>query len=375
MNNLSIYNNREKIVINVASGKGGTGKTLLSAVLAELLSQNNLNVLLIDLDLFVRGLSALYYYCGNDESNILVERGTKAIVTLLRDEGGVENISLGISEFRKFFILPCVEKINEDIRYKELFLDNREKGISKLRRLLNLIDEDYFTKERAKGYDVVILDSRSGFDEFIAATHAISNITLCVNEIDQIAKITTTNLEAFLKEVDPAIPIYKVNNKVRGFDGIAILDAKKLEVTSLGNIPFDGDIMDNFGEKILLDKISNTLYATAIVEMWNRLCIKERFDARFRITDYKRNSAIGSERIDKSLGILDSKMRILYTYGILLAVLAFIYVALGNTFLQLIRNEPLRFIALLIGIFGLITALLSVVVSGKKKPKNTLQKK
>ena len=34
--------------INVVSGKGGTGKTLLCTILAELLGNQNVNVLVID---------------------------------------------------------------------------------------------------------------------------------------------------------------------------------------------------------------------------------------------------------------------------------------------------------------------------------------
>ena len=55
-------------IINIVSGKGGTGKTLLVAVLAELLSRKRAKVLLIDVDIFVRGLTCLLYYQQDKEN-------------------------------------------------------------------------------------------------------------------------------------------------------------------------------------------------------------------------------------------------------------------------------------------------------------------
>ena len=51
-------------VINLVSGKGGTGKSLLTAVLGRALAREGLNVLIIDLDIFVRGLTILLSESG-----------------------------------------------------------------------------------------------------------------------------------------------------------------------------------------------------------------------------------------------------------------------------------------------------------------------
>ena len=42
----------KSIVINIASGKGGTGKTLFAAVLAEILWSNGISVIVVGLDYF-----------------------------------------------------------------------------------------------------------------------------------------------------------------------------------------------------------------------------------------------------------------------------------------------------------------------------------
>ena len=51
-------------IINLVSGKGGTGKSLLTAVLGRALAREGLNVLIIDLDIFVRGLTILLSESG-----------------------------------------------------------------------------------------------------------------------------------------------------------------------------------------------------------------------------------------------------------------------------------------------------------------------
>ena len=53
-------NQKKPVIINVISGKGGTGKSLCTAVLADALAKKCGPVLVIDLDIFVRGLTALY---------------------------------------------------------------------------------------------------------------------------------------------------------------------------------------------------------------------------------------------------------------------------------------------------------------------------
>jgi septum site-determining protein MinD len=48
-------------VISIVSGKGGCGKSLQTAVLGRALSREGERVLLLDLDIFVRGLTILLY--------------------------------------------------------------------------------------------------------------------------------------------------------------------------------------------------------------------------------------------------------------------------------------------------------------------------
>ena len=51
-------------VISIVSGKGGTGKSLLTAVLGRALAREHVRVLIVDCDVFVRGLTILFTESG-----------------------------------------------------------------------------------------------------------------------------------------------------------------------------------------------------------------------------------------------------------------------------------------------------------------------
>ena len=69
-------------IINVVSGKGGTGKTLLVSVLADILGNSpNAKTLVIDLDVFVRGLTSLLYF-HREEKLRISERGKLSVADL-----------------------------------------------------------------------------------------------------------------------------------------------------------------------------------------------------------------------------------------------------------------------------------------------------
>ena len=58
------------LAISIISGKGGTGKSLLTAALGRAIAREGKNVLLIDLDIFVRGLTIMLFSYQKPSKNI-----------------------------------------------------------------------------------------------------------------------------------------------------------------------------------------------------------------------------------------------------------------------------------------------------------------
>ena len=191
-------------ILNVSSGKGGTGKTMITAVIAELLSRKNkLRVLVVDMDIFVRGLTCLLYFQG-DRRIRLVEPGQATVADVISSDRMFEQG--GISRYRTFDVWPSVSRIDEKLKFDDVMPDDYDQASQRVANLLRHIPDHY---------DLVFLDSRAGYDELIAATHAQSHITLNIEEDDLVSRITSDNLSAQL-ETAAKTPIYRIVNKSSG---------------------------------------------------------------------------------------------------------------------------------------------------------------
>lgn len=306
-------------LINIVSGKGGTGKTLLTAVLAEMLGNEDCSVLVIDLDVFVRGLTSLLYYhkkekvqlCKDDELSISEFFMTKGDP----DTSGKNKLS--ISRYRSFDVIPSVPRVDEILTFSDLMPDNKSEASMLISRLISMIP---------KKYDFVFLDSRAGYDELIYASHYHSDITICVEEEDNISKITSENLINQMKQ-DSDNPIFRLINKTRGLTSDVSIDS----VSHLGRVPFDMDVMRSFGKESFWEDISKTLYKFSLCNAWNTLCNKMELSPQITTS---RVSPLGSEKFEKKLQFFNSKDRVLLIYGITIGFMGLFYPLFANGLLD-----------------------------------------
>src|SRR3954471_20523887 len=99
-------------VINVVSGKGGTGKTLITAVFAELLSRRNgLKILVVDMDIFVRGLTCLLYF-QSDKRVRLIDRDQLSVADII-SSAPISATRAGVCRYRSFDVWPSVSRVDE----------------------------------------------------------------------------------------------------------------------------------------------------------------------------------------------------------------------------------------------------------------------
>lgn len=150
-----------RTIINIASGKGGTGKTLFAATLAEALGNIGVSVLVVDMDIFVRGLTALLYFHKREALNLAPEERLSVsdlFTEKIEESKQAGERMLGISRYRSFDVLPAVKRIDENLSYKDLLPDTRDEAKAVINHLLNTIPSEY---------EIVLLDSRSGYDELI----------------------------------------------------------------------------------------------------------------------------------------------------------------------------------------------------------------
>lgn len=142
---------RRARVLAITSGKGGVGKTLVSANLAAALSRRGLRVLVIDADL---GLA-----------NLDVVLNLQPRVTLHEVLSGRQPLSAAmVSAPMGFWVLPAGSGL---IEYANLTPALRQS-------LRSLIDE------AAQGFDVVVLDTGAGISEVVLYTIALADDVLVV---------------------------------------------------------------------------------------------------------------------------------------------------------------------------------------------------
>lgn len=341
--------------INIVSGKGGTGKTLLCTILADMLGTQNSNVLIIDMDIFVRGLTSLLYFHKGETLN-LTNKDELSISDLFYNYklNHWTSPKLSIHKYRSFDIIPAVSKINELFDYEKDTIFDYTYNHDVFKKLFNLIPKDE--------YDFVFFDCRAGYDNLISIVHEFSDITLCVQEEDDISEITADNLVRQLEKDNSRKSVYKIINKARNIKTILDLEQKRKQgITFLGYIPFDMDIMNSFGENSFWDDISQTLYKSALSDVWNSLAKKENLNIQL---NFKRYSPLVVTELEMQFGYLQSKNRVLALAGLLLSTCGIVYIFFQNEIIKLFEHVD-RLIAVLISLFGFIVYVYSTLIRRK----------
>ncbi len=339
-----------RIIINVISGKGGTGKTLLTAVMAELLANAGADVLAIDMDVFVRGLTALLYFHKNEVINITKKNEWPISAFFKNKSNMVKEKEIAICKYRSFDVIPSVAKVNEILCFSDIMPNSINEANEILKAILQYIPEKY---------DYVFLDSRAGFDELIAATHQISNFSLCVEEDDDISRITSDNLIKQLKEADVGKPVFRIINKAR----IMQKDDKFYGIEFLGNILFDTDVMNSFGTKEFWKEIEKSLYKEHLIKVWNKLAKKMELEI---ILEEKRVSPIGLQKLENHISMLSSVNRIFFVYGIIIMLLSFYLLFYESGFFEILVQEPKKLIGLFMYLLGSLLIIIPIFINNKK---------
>jgi septum site-determining protein MinD len=332
-------------IINVVSGKGGTGKTLLVAVLAELLSRKGSKALLVDVDIFVRGLTCLLYY-HQDRRTRLLNENEIPVSDVIMGKSDVAPSSAGLARYRSFDVWPAVRSIDDELDFHDVMPNDFDEARRRVRATIEAC---------GKEWDVVLLDCRSGFDELVAAIHSLSDITVNVQEDDLIAIITSDNLKSQLSKVSRKTPVYNLINKSRVTD---IYDGRDSGTRDLGRIPFDADVRANYGRENFWNTITQSLIEPSLIEIWNNLCNNENMN-ELKMSSV-RSTTIPIHAVEIRMSRLVTKQRILAIYGFLIGIGGLLLGFGGRDFVRNIIDDPFRAGGILMGLFGIVMAFLSI---------------
>ena len=256
----------ETKIISVISGKGGTGKSLFTAVLGNCLSKEHCKVLIVDMDIHVRGLTILLSkYIG-------AEKGLS--VTDCLEKKGYDN-DFATYRFQECEILPSVIDIG-----KPLSKDIENEAIETFLKKLN----NYILGR----YDIVLLDCRSGLDDSLVKIVRLSDFVISVSEDDDVCLQSNSNLVNYLRFRENISNIYTVINKGRRITRKTDIDRKINDIfdfNCIGVIPFDETIMEDYGKDRFWLTVYDTLYFYGVVKFWNNF--REKTSILYSISEDK----------------------------------------------------------------------------------------
>ena len=384
-------------VINVISGKGGTGKTCFANVLANEIAKNHDHkVLVIDLDLPVRGTTNLLATTNNGKLKLAEGKSVSSFfqeyhkmvfkpiadmqLTVDRIEAqrkkfrdNFESAAPAISKFDSFYVIPATDWIEGDyIDFDSIFQLTNEDINCALTTLIKSA-QDSCKREPLhldRQFDYIFLDNRAGYDRFVAEAHRISKFSILVEEDDNVSSTTADNLNEQLrslqiKEGKITTPILRVRNKVLQ-ENLSKNPRNQLYVS---DIPFDMDVMRFFGERRFWGNIRGTLYHRAVIKAWNDIEAKMGLSAHLQ--------DIGSLgvafKIVSKLSILPALGRLLFLYGLLSTFSAFIllftlvYGKITPQMMEEALNFPVITVLLFLAVTGMLLTIISVFFIGAKR--------
>ena len=271
-------------VISIISGKGGTGKSLFTAVLGNCLAKEKCRVLLVDMDLHVRGLTILLSkYMGTSDTRVSVSQYFDVLdrsLNMYMEEKVTDNFKsedFAFFRFQECEFLPSVIDIVEPLR--------KDQSSVLVTHFLSELKKRVDNK-----YDIVLLDCRAGLDDFVVRSVKESDFSISISEDDDVCLQANTNLVNYLRYHENINNIYTIINKGRRINTVQDIENKInniFDFSCIGAIPFDEKIMEDYGKDRFWLSVYDTLYFYGIVRFWKKF--QEKTQLPYKIDEEKYN--------------------------------------------------------------------------------------
>lgn len=171
-------------VVVISSGKGGVGKTLLAICIATIMKEER-KVLLVDMDLSVKGLTFLF---GTAEE-WQVKSGS--MIDFLSDKISARDVLQYVSEHPQMPIAPASTDFKVEVDWDKL-LGQTKSYESKMKEFIDAAHEE--------GYDFIIFDTRAGIDGLLISLTQHCDVLIVVVEADEISLLSSLDMRGQLKE-------------------------------------------------------------------------------------------------------------------------------------------------------------------------------
>ncbi len=224
-------------VIAFISGKGGVGKTTITANLGIALAQNGKNVLLVDSDIAMANLSLLL---GMQSSPITLHDvllGESNIHdSVYEGPGGIYFVPSGLS-------LESYRRVDSE----------------RLEQVVKMISPEY---------DFILLDGPAGIEKNVMATITAADQVIIITAPDSPSIADALKAKIISQRLNVP-PIGTIVNFVRGEKGEISKDdiMKLLELPVFGQVPFDDEVRRTFLQEKVVPTIIKLPQSPAVMEL------------------------------------------------------------------------------------------------------------
>ena len=233
-------------MIIAVSGKGGTGKTLLSSLLIKSLSNNGKDVLAIDAD---------------PDSNLPEALGVEVIKTVgdVREELKIDTAKGNIpKEMNKWDILDykIMEAVIETPKF-DLLVMGRPEGSGCYCAVNNILRK--IIETISKNYDYIVIDTEAGLEHLSRRTTQNVDTMLVVTDKSKRGMLTAQRIGELAKELDINFKdIFLVVNRITPNNKDIILKkAEDTDIEIIGTIFEDSQVSEYDMEGIPLINLSD----------------------------------------------------------------------------------------------------------------------
>jgi hypothetical protein len=219
-----------------------------------------------------------------------------------------------------------------------------------------------------KHYDIILIDNRASIDSLSIAVCLCSDIVISVSEDDDLCAQANSNMIDHLRNRERIENIYTIINKGRRITNYQELKEQSMrrpDFNYIGIIPFDIEIMQDFGKERFWFTVNETLYFRAFIDAWNNLAKIERLKG-IALEKYRFPPRIFMSKREGRFTTVERMMRI---YGLVI-VLAGIFTFIYNEILrgELSVFQTLSLMMILVGLIVLFAGSISTrqLLLGKK---------
>jgi len=261
---------KKTTIISFISGKGGVGKTALTASVGKLLALTGYKVLIVDSDLITHGMTFLL---GFDSKKTGLLEVCKNFIDSPKDAQEERETEKVLRDFVQDYVNKMICTLSENLHFlqstslpSERYSDLISSEGEDISLCLDIILENYI---KSGMYDFVLIDTQAGSVYATQTMVSIADKVVTVMEPDPVSTYATENVVGEFRDVLPRDSFYVINKlSVEEASAYEAIEKFLRILRHLPPVPFDFEVRRAFMiRKIPVDDKKPSPFMFGIIRM------------------------------------------------------------------------------------------------------------